>query len=91
MIAVELTLDVGKLEDGKLEAEDSFDMQTHPGATHLWECESVNSLLSFSDNDDLCNYAELFLSITNTDIKYLIASFKKIKLKGKGHKWILVD
>ena len=96
MITVGLTLDIGKLEDGALDVQESYDLECHINAKHLWECENVNSLLCSSIHDKWCDYAELFItvSVPETSVpetRYLIASFRKIKLKGKGCIWRLVD
>ncbi len=89
MLVVGLILEVGSIKDGPFIAGDSFDMSiTGPDE---WDCDSINSLLTDSLPDDY-DYAQLkFFYNGHEDHGFLVASFRRIRLKGKGHKWVLTD
>lgn len=90
MLVVSLVLEVGNLVDGEFQFYDSFTLETHGTEEH--DCESVNDLLSNSSCDE-ANYAQLMFtySLNNTMHSYLVGSFRRIKLKNRGSKWILTD
>lgn len=91
MITVYLRLDIGELEKGKLKFYDSIDLEINDFNDDV-NCDSVNFLLGDYNDDPNVKYAELKVHVSGCHKDgYLIGSFKKIKIKNKGYKWILVD
>jgi hypothetical protein len=89
MLVVGLSLEVGTTRNGKFVFGDAFDMSITGPAE--WDCDSVNDLLSGNLPDDY-DYAQLkFFYNDHIDTGFLVASFQRIKLKGKGYKWVLTD
>lgn len=91
MITVCLRLNVGVLEKGKLQFFDSTDLEIKNFREDI-ACDNVNSLLKDYNNYSDVKYAELRMHASGCHKDgYLIGSFKKIKLKNKGFKWIIVN
>ena len=88
MIVLSLNLEVGNLIAGEFNFFDSFTLETH--GEEECDCETVNDILSNSSCDE-ANYARLMFSysVNDTIHSYLLGSFKRIKLKNKGSRWIL--
>ena len=86
---------MGTLKDnGKLSEWDSVDLQIDDFSDDV-TCDNVNHWLNVQA-DPICDYAELRVRTTGAKHPgFLIASFKKIKLKTKNshnkYRWIVVD
>jgi len=79
MIDVQLVLYIGSRKDDVPVWLDEFTM---------FSDESVNDFLDTSNcHDGDIDYAELRLLAL--DKSFLICSFKQIKLKGKGYRWVV--
>lgn len=84
MITTRITLRVGDKDHTRNEWYDepeSFDfvINLYEGAINLLE-GCIGSMQT---------YAELVLHVTGSDIEYCLASFKRIKLKNKGYRWVV--
>jgi hypothetical protein len=91
MIATYIVLHVGALNKrGAFEEIDAIELAFREASNPV-DCDNINDCMNSYYDDDI-NYAELRVECnTVTHAGFLIGTFKKIKLKDKGHKWILAD
>ena len=85
MISIDLTIHVGTLIEDHIDMSDSYGMEIQ-NFSDPYMVDDVNAILNnhpvMSDN-----YAELHLTVANTE--FIIAYFKRIKVKNKAYKWVL--
>ena len=95
MITIKPILNVGGIKNGKLTIFDSYDFViNHVDDPHLMD--NCNEFLSLYPEHRKANYAVLKLYIGDIGDKslvehsgFILAYFKKIKLKNKGYCWVL--
>lgn len=89
MITVTPVIHIGNLVDGEFIELESYDMEIQNWSDPFM-VDSLNEILNNVAVRTL-KYAELRLHITGTphDAGFLLGSFQKVKLKGKGYKWQL--
>jgi hypothetical protein len=90
MITVNLVLKMGTMRKGQYTEWDYIEMEfEQPGDPDA--CDNLNDWLN-THADPICNYAELKLqSNTLKHDGFLLGTFRKVKLKDKGYRWILTD
>jgi hypothetical protein len=89
MINIQLTLRVGKCLRGSLKEHDSYDFEVHDNDDYP-ACDNINDFLN-TISDPISDYAELMLQVNGSRYsKFLIGSFKKLKIKNK-YQWIVTD
>lgn len=92
MFEVTLRLKMGSLKSGRFSEWDTVDFEIETFQDDV-ACDNVNNWLNVQA-DPICDYAELRVRCTGVPHEgFLIASFKKIKLKSKNnpYRWIVVD
>lgn len=85
-IQYNMVLNVGSFNGGVQNDQfETFDTYT------LMPDEDVYDILATHNKDKDCNYAELMFlgSINGTDAQITVMYLKKIKLKGKGYRWVI--
>lgn len=89
MININLVLKLGIMKKNGFYTEfDSVNFK-FKSISELHACDNVNDWLN-TNIDKAYNYAELVLcSNTLKHSGFLIGTFKKIKLKNRGYKWIV--
>jgi hypothetical protein len=94
MINIQPFLKVGVMKGGRFKTTDTYDFViVHVDDPNL--VDSANEILRAHPIES-DNYAELKLGVPGVTSDafiphdgFVLATFKKIKLKGKGHRWIL--
>jgi hypothetical protein len=91
MIHTDIVLYWGKLTGCKFKYYDSVNFELNLEDSEDDPCvDNINDWLNMNASP-VCNYAELYVEVSPYGKKYLIGTFKTLKLKSGKVKWILAD
>lgn len=90
MLNVGLRLEVGWLRGSKFVLQDAFDFELH--GPEKWNCDNINNLLGGIYSNDEPNYAQLFFYYyAGKQRKFLVGSFRRVRLKNGDESWALTE